>query len=368
MKILGIDTILHDTCATVVEDGRFVLSNVVEHTIMDSVKLYQLVDLHLNQIGPTIKKALKKAECRPEEIDLISVNNFGSFFSNTLIGVTSAETLAKIFDKPIITVHHQEAHYFSNWLERNPKDFNFPILVLSSSGGHSSIVKILNSNFEFKELYRIDGMEEKSKLKPNFRGIGAIYGYVADALKIGGPIGSAPVIFEYAKNGDKTRFDFSKEICYFDITKLDFSKMEKAVKGIISRELEKHPRLSHKFISDLAASFENSMAQLISDGLIKLAEQEKVKEIHLVGGISANDTLRKTIGEKCLAADLGFRYPKKKSYCIDNAAMIASLGYYRYQLLSSKEKKQLLSRDIKIDSNLRLEEMALNQRKIKQNV
>lgn len=368
MKILGIDTILHDACAAVVEDGRFVLSNVVEHTVMEFDKLYGLVDLHLNQIGPIIKKALKKAKCRPQDISLIAVNNFGSFFSNTLIGVIAAETLAKIFDKPLITVHHQEAHCFSNWLERNLKDFSFPILVLSSSGGHSSIIRILNSKFKFKELYRIEGMEEKFKKEPNFRGIGAIYSYVASILKIGGPIGNAPVISGYATKGDKTRFDFYREMGYFDMTKLDFSKIQKLVGRAVSEEIEKHSRLSQKFISDIAASFEYSMAQLIGDGLIKLARREKVREIHLVGGISANDTLRKIIKKKCLASGLEFKYPRKKSFCTDNAAMIASLGYYRYKLLSAKERKQLLSQKIEIDSNLRLEEMALNQRKIKQNV
>lgn len=365
MKIIGIDTILHDVCAAVVEDGRFVLSNVVEHTIMDSGRLYQLVDLHLNQIGLVIKKAMQKAKCRPEEISLVSVNNFGSFFSNTLIGATAAETLSKTFNKPLITVHHQEAHYFSSWLERDPKDFSFPILVLSSSGGHSSIVKILNNKFGFRELYRIEGMEERKKNKPNFRGIGAVYGYVADALKIGGPIGSAPVISEYATKGNKTLFDFYKRIGHFDITKLDFSPMEKIVKQVISRELKKRYGFSHQFISDFAASFENSMAQLISDGLIKLAAKEKVQEIHLVGGISANNTLRKMIGEKCVVASLEFKCPKQKSFCTDNAAMIASWGYFKYRRLSKTQKERLTRGGITIDSNLRLEEMALNQRRNK---
>jgi N6-L-threonylcarbamoyladenine synthase len=362
MKVLGIDTILHDACAAIVENGRFVLSNAAEHTIMESNKLYCLADLHLNQIGRVIEKALKKADCRLSDISLISVNNFGSFFSNTLIGVTAAQVLAQILKKPLVTVHHQEAHYFSNWLERKEKDFSFPILVLSSSGGHSSIVKILNGKFKFRELYRIEGMEEKKKSKPNFRGIGAVYGYVADALKIGGPIGSAPVIAEYAKKGNTLRFDFSRKIGDFDLTKLDFSPMEKAVRETINREQKNRSGFPHQFICDLAASFEDSMAHLISDGLMKLAAREKAREIHLVGGISANDTLRKVTQKKCFAAGFEFKYPTKKPYCIDNAAMIASLGYYKYRLLSPSARKLLLGREIMINSNLRLEQMSLNQR------
>jgi len=364
MKILGIDTILHDVCVAVVEDGRFVLSNVNEHTVMKSDKLYNLVDSHLNQIGPVIKRALTKSKCKMEDISLISVNNFGSFFSNVSIGLTAAEVLASVLNKPLIQVYHQEAHYFSNWLEREQSDFNFPILVLSSSGGHSGIIKILNNKFEFKELFRIDAMKRKSKNKPNFRGIGAVYSYLADALKIGGPISSGPVISDYAKKGDKNKFNLTKEIGSFDITKLDFSKIEKIISKTISEKRKKKKNLSQKFISDLCASFEQTMGELISNGLLGLVEKEKIKEVHLVGGISANDNLRNILSKDCLAQNLEFKYPVKKSYCTDNAAMIASLGYYKYKLLSVREKKELLkNHEIKINSNLKLEQMALNQRK-----
>ncbi|MFH1551570.1 MAG: hypothetical protein ABIC36_01665 [bacterium] len=365
MKILGIDTILHDVCVAIVEDGKSVLSNEINHTIMESDKLYRLVDLHLNEIGLVIQRALKKAKCRPDDISLVAVNNFGSFFSNALIGVVAAETIAMIFKKPLIAVHHQESHYFSNWLEREPSDFNFPILILSSSGGHSSIIKVSSNRFKFQELFVIDGMKKRSKDKPNFRGIGAIYGYVANALGIGGPIGSAPIVSQYAKKGDKRRFNLFQQMSGFDITKLDFSKMENLVTDLINQEKRANRRLSIKFISDLSASFEESMGQLIAESLIKLAKKEKVKEIHLVGGISANDTLRKVIGKQCLNQGLEFKYPKKKSYCTDNAAMIASFGYYKYQILSLKDRKKLKHSGIKIDSNLKLEQMALNQRQNK---
>ena len=82
MKILGIDTILHDACASVVESDGAVLSSVVKHTVMDSKNILNLSVLHLDQIGFVIKSALKKARCRIEDIDMVAVNNFGSLFSN----------------------------------------------------------------------------------------------------------------------------------------------------------------------------------------------------------------------------------------------------------------------------------------------
>lgn len=363
MKTLGIDTILHDVCASVVKDGRFVLSDQSKHTIMKSDKLYNLVDLHINQVGFVIKKALEKAECNFNDISLISVNNFGSFISNVSIGLVAAEVLASLYNKPLIQVNHQEAHYFSNWVERNPREFNFPILVLSSSGGHSAIIKILNNNFEFKELFRIDAMKKKSGNKPNFRGIGAIYSYLANALKIGGPIGSAPVISKYAREGNKNKFNFVREIGSFDIKKLNFSPVEKMINRTINKNRKSRQKLSKKFISDLCASFEDSMSELISNGLFELAKKEKIKEIHLVGGVSANINLRKKLKQKCLKKDLAFKYPAKTNYCTDNGAMIASLGYYKYKNLSVQAKKDLLkNHKIEFNSNLKLEEIAIKQR------
>ncbi len=359
MKILGIDTILHDVCVSVVEDGRFVLVDLSQSTLMNSDKMYQLVDIHLNQIGSVIEKALIKANSKIEDIDLISVNHFGSFISNVLIGLTAAETLARIFNKPLIQVHHQETHYFSNWVERDPQEFSFPILVLSSSGGHSGIIKILNNKFKWKELYRIDAMRKKGKDKPNFRGIGAIYSYLANALKIGGPIGSAPMIAKYARNGKSDRFDLISQLKKFDITKLDFSEVEKIISQVISQE----KKISKKFISDLCASFEQSMAELITNGLLNLAQKEKVAEIHLVGGISANLKLKQVLKKECLKQGLKFKAPINKKYSVDNGAMIACLGYYKYINLSAQQKKKLLkNREIKFNSNLKLEKIALEQR------
>ena len=94
MKVLGIDTILHDACAAVIEDGHRVLSNQVKHTVMSSDFLLDLPILHLKELGSLIKNALKKAECQMKDISLIAVNNFGSLFSNVIIGVSTANILA----------------------------------------------------------------------------------------------------------------------------------------------------------------------------------------------------------------------------------------------------------------------------------
>jgi len=358
MKILGIDTILHDACVAVVEDGHKVLSNEIKHTVMSSDFLLNLSILHLEELSPLIKSALKKAECRMEDISLIAVNNFGSLFSNVIIGVSASNILACLYDIPLVDVHHQEGHFFSNWIERSQKEFQFPIIVLSSSGGHSSIILILNNHLKFKELLRIEGMEEKRKNKPNFRGIGALYGFVANSLGLGGPIDSGVLVSKTAKKGNSNRFDFSNCRHFSKIPNLDFTRFEKNIAEVIAKEKRKSKVLSSRFISDLAASFEKAISQMIIDDLINLAKKCRAKEIHLVGGISANSNLRNKLYQIAKLNGFITRWPKKKEYSTDNAAMIASLGYWKYQL---NPKKYFNQRSVSIKSNLKLESIAVNQ-------
>ena len=358
MKVLGIDTILHDACASVVEDGNKVLSNIVKHTVMSSDSLLDLTLLHSKELPVIIDRALKQAKVKPKEISLISVNNFGSFFSNIMVGINTANLLSQIYDIPLIGIHHQEAHFFSNWIERDFKEFDFPILVLSSSGGHSSIILVEDKNFNFREIVRIEGMQEKTKTKPNFRGIGAIYAFLINNLKLGGRIDSGFLVSELAKGGDSCRFDFSRPNSA-KIPDLNFHWLERKIMKVIFQEKRRGGYFSKQFVSDICASFENNITSIIVNDLLRLAQKTKVKEIHLVGGISANNFLRNKLVKEARTQRILARYPKKKKYCTDNAAMVASLGYYKFK---QNPKKYLQQRNVGIKSNLKLEKMAIEQK------
>jgi N6-L-threonylcarbamoyladenine synthase len=356
MKVLGIDTILHNTCASVIDGGQKVISNVAEKHKFESNRLYDLTLAHLRCIGKIVSKAINRAGIKKfEEIELIAVNNFGSQASSTLIGMSVAESLAKLFKIPIVGVLHQEAHFFSCWLERKPEDFNFPIIVLSSSGGHSAIGLIKKNNFEFKAILEIDGMNKKGRNLPNFRGIGAVYGFVAYALGVGDQIGSAPALSKAAERGNPFRFDlFFRRPGKDGI--LDFSFLEKKIFSFL-RQQKKKGKFDKKFINDFAASFEHTISELLLGDLIGIAKKYRAKEIHLVGGISANRLLREKLpvfAEKIKAVG---RFPVKPEYCTDNAAMIASLGYYRYMQNPQKYSKS----KINLISNFKLEKMAIEQ-------
>jgi len=358
MKILGIDTILHDACAAVVENGNKVLANVRKHTLMASDNLINLTLLHSKQLPLIINSALKEAGVDFKKISLIAVNNFGSFFSNVMVGINAGNLLSQIYDIPIVGIHHQEAHFFSNWLERDFKEFSFPILVLSSSGGHSSLVLIEDKNFNFLEISRIEGMEEKSKTKPNFRGIGAVYAFLINNLKLGGRIESGLLVSKFARGGNPSRFDFSRpdSAKIFD---LNFRWLERKIMKAIFGERRKNGGLSKRFISDICASFENSITSIIVNDLLKLVQKFRAKEIHLVGGISANDFLRNKLVKEAKTQKILARCPRKKEYCTDNAAMIASLGYYKFK---QSPKNYLKQRNVEIESNLKLEKMAIEQK------
>lgn len=355
MKVLGIDTILHSTCVAVVEGGNRVLSNMTEHHDFKTGELFSLPFGHVGGLGRLIEKALKSAKLRINEINLIAVNNFGSQISNVLIGMAAAKIIGHVFNIPIIGVSHQEAHIFSCWLGRKPEEFRFPITVLSSSGGHTAIVLIKNNKLEFKTILEIEGMKKNGKNLPNFRGIGAIYGFVAYALGWGNQINGAPWLSEMAQKGNSRRFNlFFLRPANTNI--LDFTFLEQGIKSFLMSQ-KKCGKFSPRFIVDFAASFEHAVSEIALEDLLEIAGKYRAKEIHLTGGISANRVFRLKL--PIFASRIGTvgRFPVKSEFSTDNAAMTASLGYYRYKQNPGKYRGQKIS----LVSNLRLEKIALDQ-------
>jgi N6-L-threonylcarbamoyladenine synthase len=364
MKILGIDTILHDACIAVMDDN-WVLSNEKSHTSMSlaNQSLLTLTAIHVKEIGATLREALKKANISMNDISLIAANNSGSLLSNVLIGLIVANTLSATVDAPIIDVSHQEGHIFSNWIERNPADFNFPILVFSASGGHSLTTLLHKDDFKFNVISESRGIKGGIKNITEFAGVGFLFSKIVSWLRLNkyrdDICSDGDFISRLAKKGNPKRFIFTpkKEKKYFYLEP-NLNGLMVYMYRLIRKEKTWHRVLSDKFSFDVAASFENALAEIITDYLCYLGREHKVKEIHLAGGISANEVIRSKFIMKTSTAGLTGRYPKMKLYCTDNAAMIANAGYYKFIQAPEGYAK---NRYLDIKSDLVLERMAIEQ-------
>ncbi len=370
MKVLGIDTIFHDICAAVMEDNK-VLSNEKRSTPMFAVSqsLLDIVMLHIQEIGETLRETLQKADVRMEDISLIAVNNEGSFLSSALIGLVTANVLSSLEDIPIIDISHQEGHIFSNWIERNPAEFIFPILVFSASGGHSLIALVSRDDFRYDTLIETKGIiKEISKSAAEFTGLGFLFSKVVIELGLVGAkeraYGDGNFISQLAAKGHANRFDFflNQKKDNF-MTSMDFKELLEKVRRMIKKEKRWKKGLPDELVFDIAASFQEALAEGVSAKLLLMAEKYKAKEIHLTGGVSANEAIRTKLAEKAKRAGMISRFPKEKSYCTDNAAMIANVGYYKF---IKDPEKYIKQRHLPIKSDLVLERLAIDQF-IKQN-
>jgi N6-L-threonylcarbamoyladenine synthase len=334
MKILGIETSCDETAASVVEDGTKVLSNVIASSIdlhrqTGGVVPEVAAREHIRQISPVVDKALSDANVSWSDIDAIAVTHAPGLVSSLLIGVNTAQTLAYIHKKPLIPVHHVAAHIYANWLDRGNENFEFqvsnfkfPIIVLTISGGHNELV-LMKGHHDFKVIG--ETLDDAA---------GEAFDKVARLLGLGFPGG--PIISERAESGNPSAFDFPRVMMDGE-NKYNFSFS--GLKSAVKREVDKlidDGRLTvddrrtsnvERQINNLCASFQSALINTLADKLAIAADEYNVKSVHLAGGVSANQLLRKTVREK-LSDDIQLLWPEKMIYCTDNAAMVASAAYF----------------------------------------
>jgi len=339
MKILGIETSCDETAAAVVENGTRVLSNVIASSVDLHAKTGGVVPEvaareHMLQISPVIDKALEDASLLWEDIDAIAVTHAPGLVTSLLIGLNTAQTISYIRKKPLIPVHHIAGHIYANFLERE-EPIRFPIIVLTVSGGHNELV-LLKGHYDFQVIG--ESLDDAA---------GEAFDKIARILKLGFPGG--PVIAKAAEKGNPNAIAFPR--AWLDKKNkynFSFSGLKTAVMNEIriseggnhnSRTLNHRPtkaeigqsrKLTTADINDIAASFQMAVIDVLSDKLVSAADEFNAKEVHLAGGVSANQLLRKTVLER-LEGKIPLIYPKKLIYCTDNAAMIASAAYFLSQ-------------------------------------
>ncbi len=306
--ILGIESSCDETSVAVVKNGREVLSNIISSQIDIHTKFGGVVPEiasrnHVEAISNVTKKALKEANINLQDIDAISCTYGPGLVGALLVGVSYAKALAFAAKKPLIGTNHIEGHIAANYITH--KDLKPPFLAFVISGGHTHLVHIKN----YKEFEIIGKTRDDA--------IGEAFDKVARVIGLGYPGG--PKIDKLAKEGEA---NIKLPETHFDNLDFSFSGIKTAVINLN----HKTPDLNK---ADLAASFEKAVTDVLIENSVKACEQLNLTTIALAGGVSANSYIRGRFQELEKEKGIKVYYPEP-ILCTDNAAMIASAGYYNY--------------------------------------
>ena len=314
--ILAIESSCDETAASVVKNGRTVLSNVISsqiatHTVYGGVVPEIASREHIKAINYVIERALTEANVTLEDITAIGVTYGPGLVGALLVGVAEAKAIAYAAHKPLIGVHHIEGHVSANFIE-NP-DLEPPFVCLIVSGGHTHLVIVKDyGEFEIIGRTRDDAAGEAIDKCSKVMGLGYPGG---------------PIIDKLARQGNPKAFTFSKP----HIPGLDysFSGLKTSFLYSLRDWLKDDPDFIEHHKVDLAASLEATIVDILMDKLRKAAKEYKINEIAVAGGVSANNGLRNAFREHAEKYGWNIFIPKF-SYTTDNAAMIAITGYFKY--------------------------------------
>lgn len=365
MKILGIESSCDETAAAVVEDGRRLLSNVVNsqidiHAAYGGVVPEVAARSHIEVINPVINQALTDAGLAWDDIDAIAVTYAPGLVGSLLVGTLAARTLALIKNKPLYPIHHVEAHVYANFiteqqvesvsvkspteplqpelqssarsrsgvaldekatLQLPSKQPQFPMLALIVSGGHSQLAL-----FQDHGNYTLLGQTQDDAVGEAFDKVAKI---------IGLPYPGGPSIAKAALQGDPKKYKLPKARLQnpYDFS---FSGLKTAALRAVQAEVgvdytfpsfELAARLSDVQRNDFAASFQRVAIETLVDKAEKAFVDFAPKSVVIAGGVAANQELRRQLQER-LPIDIEYA---PIQLCTDNAAMIATLGYYYAQ-------------------------------------
>jgi N6-L-threonylcarbamoyladenine synthase len=326
--VLGIETSCDETAASLVMGGNDVLSSVIStqvdlHAIYGGVVPEIASRAHLELINPVIIDAINQAGVDESRIDAVAVTVGPGLIGALLVGVSAAKAMALVLDVPLVGVNHLEAHLYAALLE--DPNIEFPMVVLLVSGGHTLLVQVDSPGSYRKLGSTIDDAA------------GEAFDKVARYLGLGYPGG--PAIDREAVNGDPFAINFPRSMLN-DGLDLSFSGLKTSVVNYV----RKHPDVA---TADVAASFQQAVVEVLVTKARRAGEQVGAKSLALGGGVAANSQLRTDFAVMC--SEAGFRaFVPSRAMCTDNAAMIASAGWYR--LMSDGPS----SLDIGANPNLRL--------------
>ena len=312
IKILAIESSCDETSIAVVEDGKNVLSNAIYtqieiHKAFGGVVPEVASRHHIAKVTYVLEEALEKANITMDEIDEIAVTATPGLIGSLMVGINTAKTLAMIYNKPLTMVNHIHGHIYANAIE---SDFEFPLLALVVSGGHTELV-LMKDHFNFEVLG--ETLDDA---------VGEAYDKVARVVEVGYPGG--PIIDKMAKLGEPT-YPLPHIKLGKDSYDFSFSGLKSAVINLHNKTKMKGETLDY---NNLAASFQKAVVDVLAEKTKRAAIEYNVKMVIIAGGVSANSALRAKIKEDIENLGIRFNVPSFK-YCTDNAAMIGAAAYYQ---------------------------------------
>lgn len=315
IKILAIESSCDETAASVVLNGRQVLSNVIYsqialHTEYGGVVPEIASRKHIEKINQVIDSALKEANSTIDDMEAIAVTYGPGLVGALLVGVSAAKSIAFAKNKPLVGVHHIEGHISANFIE-NP-DLEPPFVCLVVSGGHSHLVVVKDyGEYEILGRTRDDAA-------------GEAFDKVARAIGLGYPGG--PKIDKVSKEGNPEAIHFPRAKVDDGEYDFSFSGLKSAVLNYINQAEMKGETIN---VNDVAASFQKAVTDVLVEHSIAAVNKYGLKKFAIAGGVASNSALRAAFEAACKDNDISFYHPSPV-YCTDNAAMIGVAGYYEY--------------------------------------
>lgn len=314
--ILAIESSCDETAASVVKNGREVLSNVISSQI-ELHKLYGGVvpeiasRKHIEKINQVIEEALEVANVTLDDIDAIGVTYGPGLVGALLVGVAEAKAIAYAKKLPLVGVHHIEGHISANYIEN--KELEPPFICLVVSGGHTHLVCVKDYG-----QYEIIGRTRDDAA-------GEAFDKVARAIGLGYPGG--PKIDKLSKEGDANAITFPKAHISDAPYDFSFSGVKSAVLNYINGCQMKGESYNN---ADIAASFQKAVTDVLVENAMRAVDEYGLSKFAIAGGVASNSTLRAAMKVACEKKGIEFYHPSP-IFCTDNAAMIGVAAYYDYK-------------------------------------
>jgi len=312
---LGIESSCDETSIAIVQDGKItsnqIYSQIKEHTPFLGVVPEIASRSHLLKINELYDKAMTEAAIKAADIDYIAVTSSPGLVGSLMIGAQFARCLSMVYDLPIVTVDHIEAHFYAGFLERNETPA-YPFLGLLLSGGNSAIFRIEAAG----QMICLGNTKDDA--------LGEAFDKASNVLGLGYPGGPRieKEAAQYSATDNEAMFPLILKSLPHNEIGFSFSGIKTAVLRAAQRG---------EAASKIAYHFQESVFELVERMVKRTLKQQRLSHLEAAGGVLANTALRRRLDQLALAENVSIQYPQSKILCTDNAAMVAGLGRYLFE-------------------------------------